>query len=511
MYSCGRCITKSSCLLWHSIGNTPFPIAVILKKTTQTAKITVNTLFQDYPDCKLLQKLANGSLEQSQNLTRAIRLWVLLRWLYSEKGYTSLPSTFTYTDWRKAFFTDTHKDEKQADILNHKDSNCACSKTIKKWLLELEVLIDKWQNSLQTQISNLEPEKLLDEKLFAQVRKSLQSDFDLLVSRNYLRRINHTTGRSKYYQLVEKQPLLNESENIHVERNLSMKKQAYLAGTLGLFSFLDPNLPVLAEELSEMESDEDNHRIFLYIDYVVPESSPIQDAVDQIQSELQEIWDSGQILPLLLTYHSAHQNQIKECVVYPVCIYFMERAKYLCAYGTTPIGDINWYKYRLDRIISQRIECLDWKDTRVCQLLREMHETNQLPTPKNISTKLKEAWGCDFYKEKALMILRFDQDFHQRYVDGICIHDTFTRISWERTAELIQQHTLNPEDRKAILEVLQSRSSTDAYYQVDYRVTDYYVLRWLRALGSKVEVLLPLNLRQEIAQEIQDTFNLYKK
>jgi hypothetical protein len=40
---------------------------------------TVNTLFKDYPDCKLLQKLANGSLDQSQNLTRAIRLWALLR------------------------------------------------------------------------------------------------------------------------------------------------------------------------------------------------------------------------------------------------------------------------------------------------------------------------------------------------------------------------------------------------------------------------------------------------
>jgi CRISPR-associated protein (TIGR03985 family) len=505
-------LSKSSCPLWHSIGDTLFRIAANLENTTRTAKTTVNTLFKDYPDCKLLQKLANGSLDQSQNLTRAIRLWVFLHWLYSEKGYTSLAGSFTYTDWRKAFFTETHRDETQADILNHQDSNCTCTKTTRQWLLESEVLIDKWQNSLQTQIpiANSELEKLLDEKLFAQVRKSLQSDFDLLVSRNYLQRKNHTAGRSKYYQRVEKLPILNKLENINIEPKLSIKNQAYLAETLGMFSFLDPNLPILAEEFSEEEVDKDTHRIFLYVDYVVPESSPTQDAVDQIQSELQEIWDSGQILPLLLTYHSAHQNQIKECVVYPVCIYFMERAKYLCAYGTTPKGDINWYKYRLDRIISQRLESLDWKDTRVSQLLREIHEANQLPTPKNINAKLKEAWGCDFYKEKALMILRFDQDFHQRYIDGISIHDTFNRISSERTFKLIQQYTLDPEHRKAILEILQSRPSTDVYYQVYYRVTDYYVLRWLRALGSKVEVLLPLNLRQEIAQELQNTFNLYK-
>ena len=471
----------------------------------------MNTLFKDYPDCKLLQKLANGSLDQSQNLTRAIRLWALLHWLYSENGYTVIPSTFTYTDWRKAFFTDTHRDEKQADIINHQDGNCACTKTTRQWLLESEVPIEEWQNYLQAEIpiASSELEKLLQERLFAQVRKSLQSDFDLLVSRNYLQRVDRSAGRSKYYHRVENLPSLKKTEHITNKINLTSKKQTYLAETLGLFSFLDPNLPVLADEFSKDQIDEDNHRIFIYVDYVVPESSPTQDAVDEIQSQLQEIWDSGEILPLLLTYHSAHQNQIKECVIYPVCIYFMERAKYLCAYGTTPKGDINWYKYRLDRIFSERIETLDWQDIRVPQLLREIHHNNQLPTPKTINQKLKEAWGCDFYKEKALMILRFQQDFHQNYIDGISIHDTFTKISYEQTFKLIQQYVLNKEHQKHILNILQSRPSTDAYYQVNYRVTDYYVIRWLRAIGAKVEVFLPWDLRQEMADEIQKVCNLY--
>ncbi len=473
----------------------------------------MNTLFKDYPDCKLLQKLANGSLDQSQNLTRAIRLWALLSWLYSENGYTVIPSTFTYTDWRKAFFTDTHKDEKQADIINHQDANCACSKTTRQWLLESEVPVEEWQNYLQAEIpiASSELEKLLQERLFAQVRKSLQSDFDLLVSRNYLQRFNHSGGRSKrkHYHRVENLPSLKKTANITTKMNLTSKKQSYLAETLGLFSFLDPNLPVLANEFSKDEIDQDNHRIFIYVDYVVPESTPTQDAVDEIQSQLQENWDSGEIKPLILTYHSAHQNQIKECVVYPVCIYFMERAKYLCAYGTTPKGDINWYKYRLDRIFSERMETLDWQDIRVPQLLKEIHHNNQLPTPKTINQKLKEAWGCDFYKEKALMILRFEQDFHRNYVDGISIHDTFTKISYEQTFNLVKQYILNREHQKAILNILQSRPSTDGYYQVNYRITDYYVIRWLRALGAKVEVLLPWDLRQEMACEIQNVCNLY--
>ena len=358
----------------------------------------MNLRFTYHPSPQLLQQLAKGSLEQNQNLTRAIRLWTFLHWLYSDKGYISIPSNFTYTDWRKAFFSQTHQDERKQDILSHQAPNCACIKTIRQWLLELEVSVDEWQYSLKEEISisNSALKKLLEERLFAQVRKSLQSDLDLLVSRKYLQRVNSTPGRNKYYQRVENLPYL--------ESAVSQKNQAYLAETLGMFSFLDPSLPLLAEEFSE-QVNEDNHRVFLYVDYLVPESSPIQDAVDEIQSELQSLWNSQEIFPILLTYYSAHLNLQKECAVYPVCIYFMERAKYLCAYGTTPIGEINWYKYRLDRIISKRIETLDWQDPRVPQLLREQYSNRQLPTPKTVNTKLKEVWGCDFYKHKELMIL----------------------------------------------------------------------------------------------------------
>ncbi|MEA5515822.1 TIGR03985 family CRISPR-associated protein [Nodularia sp. UHCC 0506] len=473
----------------------------------------MNILSTTFPFPNILQQLANGSLDQSHNLTRAIRLWVLLHWLYSDQGQAATGSTFTYTDWRQAFFTETHKDEKQADIINHQDPNCACLKTTKQWLLELEVPIDEWRNSLQQEIpvynSDLAKlvEEILNERLFAQVRKSLQSDLDLLVSKKCLQRVNHVSGRSKYYHRVDVLPLSTKSENLGYETNLSNEKQVYLAGTLGMFSFLDPSLPLLAEQISEEEVDEDNHRVFLYVDYVVPESSPIQDAVDEIQSDLQSLWDSGQIQPLLLTYLSAHQNKIKECVVYPVCIYFMERAKYLCAYGKTPKGDINWYKYRLDRIISKRLEVLDWQDNRVPQFLKDKYQDNQLPTPKTVNKKLKEAWGCDFYKEKTLMILRFDQNFHQNYIQGINIHEIFKPVTYEQAKKIIRQKTQSSQQH--ILKIIESRSSDDAYYQVYYRNTDYYVIRWLRALGSKVEVLLPWQLRQEMLLELQNTGNLY--
>ncbi|BAZ48031.1 hypothetical protein NIES4103_06360 [Nostoc sp. NIES-4103] len=108
------------------------------------------------------------------------------------------------------------------------------------------------------------------------------------------------------------------------------------------------------------------------------------------------------------------------------------------------------------------------------------------------------------------MILRFNQDFHQSYIQGISIHETFNYLNYEEVKKIIKQNTLNPQQQQALLEILESRPTTDAYYQVDYRNTDYYVIRWLRALGSNVEIILPWNLRQEMALEIQKTWYLYK-
>jgi CRISPR-associated protein (TIGR03985 family) len=153
---------------------------------------------------------------------------------------------------------------------------------------------------------------------------------------------------------------------------------------------------------------------------------------------------------------------------------------------------------------------LDWKDPRVPQLLQEKYEDGQLPTQTTVRTKLKQAWGFDFYKPSALMLLRFNQDFHDRYIRETFLHHTFESIDYQQVTNLIKQHTQNPEHRQSLLEMLQSRSPADAYYQAKYRVTDYHVLRRLRALGSEVEVLLPWNLRERIALDIQKTWNQYR-
>lgn len=142
--------------------------------------------------------------------------------------------------------------------------------------------------------------------------------------------------------------------------------------------------------------------------------------------------------------------------------------------------------------------------------MNQTTDDNHLPTQKTVRTKLKQAWGFDFYKPSALILLRFNQDFHDRYIRGTFLHHTFEPVDYKRAASLIKQHTQTPEHQQSLLEILQSRSPADAYYQAQYRVTDYHVIRRLRALGPEVEVLLPWDLREKIAQHIQQTWNHYR-
>ena len=55
----------------------------------------MNILSYSNPSPNILQQLANGSLDQDHNLTRAIRLWLLLHWLYNDQGKAAMGNIFT--------------------------------------------------------------------------------------------------------------------------------------------------------------------------------------------------------------------------------------------------------------------------------------------------------------------------------------------------------------------------------------------------------------------------------
>lgn len=123
---------------------------------------------------------------------------------------------------------------------------------------------------------------------------------------------------------------------------------------------------------------------------------------------------------------------------------------------------------------------------------------------------MAKAWGFDFYLPRKLMLLRFDREFHDRYIHGTFRHQTFKSVKYQQAEQLIRQHTPQLEQQQRLLTVLKSRPRQDAYYQVYYREDDTNVGMRLRAWRPKSEVLLPWELRQSIAKEVETEFQLYQ-
>lgn len=97
-------------------------------------------IFSDPPSVELLQWLARGSLKQ--NLLRAVRLWVWLRLLYGDKSERlDLGDSFTYAQWRDAFFSPTHP--KGEEVPQHHDAHCPCNRSAAKWLFASRTGIEK--------------------------------------------------------------------------------------------------------------------------------------------------------------------------------------------------------------------------------------------------------------------------------------------------------------------------------------------------------------------------------
>lgn len=122
---------------------------------------------------------------------------------------------------------------------------------------------------------------------------------------------------------------------------------------------------------------------------------------------------------------------------------------------------------------------------------------------------MAEAWGFDFYQPVALLLMRFDRDFAKRYIDNSLRHDTFTAIGYAQAQALIQSQLPDRTLQQQALQILDQRSPEDAYYTARYRRHDLNILLRLRAWRPHMEVLLPWELRQQLAREVKREFEFY--
>ncbi len=460
-------------------------------------------IFSDIPQVELLQWLARGSLKQ--NLSRSIRLWVWLRSLYGEdQERLSLKDGFTLADWRDAFFTATHP--KGEAIPKPHDPLCNCAKTTAVWLFNENTGISEseWKRSLISHLGispsppeNIPPisstkniniiqsvgdlEKLLQQRLFAITRRSLQADLTLLAELSWLE-----YNGEKYYH-VQKLPSRPITHKIN-STDLDFLNQEDLAD--------------IARNLSQNIAGV--QRFFLKLDYVVTAT----DEVDNWQYELKQLWQQTPVPPIKLIYDSARLGQDVECFVYPVCVYYVQRAVYLCAFGQSPDRQTEWYNFRLDRI--QDITAIDWTNPQIPSILQQRYHQRDLPNPEEIELQMSKSWGFDFYLPSRIMLLRFERDYHDRYIQDTFRHDTFELISHAKAKSLIRQHISEKEQQKTLTKLLESRSPDDAYYKVNYRHGDNNVIMRLRAWRPKLEVIMPQDLRQSIAADITKEMQFYQ-
>lgn len=440
--------------------------------------------FTEEPTISLLRSLVRGSLKQ--NLLRALRLWVWLRVLYGdpEDSLLGLPDPFTFADWRTTFFSKSHPADEKIPPLH--DSSCACARTTQDWLLRLAPKLDlpAWKAALRRHDSlPSQLETWLQQRLFGVTRRSLDEDLRILANLGWVRR-----------------------HHLHYHRIDSFPEYPHTVSQPGSTqSLLHPDLVAIADTLAHPING--FQRFFVHVEYVVPKDAT--DRVDDWQTLLQQIWQQTPVPPIQLTFYSAKLDTVCTTIVYPVCVYYAQRAPYLCAWGQIPAGNdtgMDWRNYRLDRI--QAIHSLTWDARSIPKPLRQAYQRKNLPTPDDIQERMGKAWGFDFYQPVDTLLLRFDWDFAKRYINTSLRHETFTAVSYTKAKALIRSNT-DPVTGQTLLGVLQERSPQDAYYTAQYRRHDLNILLRLRAWRPHIEVLLPWDLRQQVAKEVKQESLFY--
>ncbi len=491
-------------------------------------------VFNYSPSVEILKLLTPGSLKQ--NLAKAVRLWVILRSIYgddTDEVKLELGEEFTFVQWRDLFFLDATKQHSRDKTPIVHDEKCRCARKLTEWLFGLNLSVEqkKWSQSFR-QYYSIQPDELEnllltgminnstinnqtsnnqkshrfskylpDGRLFAVTSQNLKShDFQSLVNFGWLKKVNNDDKQNKYTK-VDKFP---ESFLTRIQEVENPSEQ-----------FTNEELSAFNNTFSQPING--IQRFFIHAEYIV--HPKLYNRVELLQKQLKYIWAQDKIPLVKLTYQSAklYQDTV-DCIVYPVCIYYYQRAPYLFAYGQTPKQDaedswskIDWYDYRLDRIIKLDELQKDIDDANIPKKFVDKCQSKYPPSPDDIKSKMSEVWGFDIYKPQELLVLRFDQYFYGNYIKGTERDEMFKKISRRQVEKLVKSDTTTATvSQKNLLLTVQSRSENDIYCKVDYRVNDNNIVMRLRAWGPSVEVILPWHFRQRMAKEMEATYKLYK-
>ncbi len=489
---------------------------------------------------EVLKLLTPGSLKQ--NLAKAVRLWVILRSIYGDDDdevKLELREEFNFLEWRNLFFLDAAKSHSRDQTPSLHHEKCRCATKLTEWLFASNLSVEKnqWFGSFKQYYSIQDDEldnllltgtiknpknsnqedksvdtnnkkkphsfskSLSDGRLFAVTSRNFKDhDFQSLVNLGWLK--TQKINNQDTYLKVDKFPEFFLARLEDIEDNLSEK-------------FTNEELSAFNNFLSKPINGV--QRFFIHTEYIVHPT--LYERVELLQKQLKDIWTQDKVALVKLTYQSAKLYQeTVDCIVYPVCIYYYQRAPYLFAYGQIPKADsenswsqIDWYDYRLDRIIQLNNLTQNLDNVNIPKHFLDRCQGKYPPSPDNIKDEMSAAWGFDIYKQQELLLLRFDQYFYANYIHRTERDEMFKKISQKQAEMLVKSHTPTASlAQKNLLSVVQSRSESDIYCKVDYRVKDNNIVMRLRAWGLNVEVILPFHFRQDMKKDMEATYKLYR-
>jgi len=474
-------------------------------------------MFDDSPSPALLQWLSGGQF--ASRWLRSLRLWWLLNQIYGVESHwaTALPQPFRYGALRDRLFAPSHgtDETRSASDLSAgcRGTECVCQRSLRHFLINssLSQSLTAWvQDTAQrTGLAIATIEASLDRAPFAVTHRSLRADLALLATQGWLKPVS----RKGYACLPQEQLPLPPLETLPSSNfaALSPGQTWELLHLLESVAFVQPNLEVVIQTLWEQMTQSSRpawkpvppppRRIFLHIDYIL--SPETQEVVDELQQQLESLWQTPDGGVIQFETWVARQQRLARVTVYPVCLHYVRRAKYLSAYGVDPDGQIGWHNYRLDRIRSAQVRILPWGDPQVPAVLRQQRATGTLPTPDWIERQLDAAWGFNFYLPQAWLVLRFPASFAENYVDETVRHPTFRRIAYADLLQAMEHQITDGQEQQRIRRLLEARSPQDAYYQAWVRVGDINVTMRLRDWRPQGEVMAPLSLREQMQAEVE--------
>ncbi len=497
-------------------------------------------VFNYPPTVEVLKLLTPGSLKQ--NLAKAVRLWVILRSIYGDdidEVKLRLGEEFTFLQWRDLFFRDAAKYHlrDKTPILHNEE--CRCNTKLTEWLFASNLSVQKshwcWSFKKYYSIQDNELKNLLLTGMINNASKDGKQYHNLADTSNSQKshRFSKSLSDGRLFSVTSRNLKDHDFQSLVNLGWLKVKKSnsqvTYLKADKFPEFFLDRLKDVKSqvkqftnEELSAFNNSLSQpingvQRFFIHTEYIV--HPKLYNRVELLHKQLKGIWTQDKVPLVQLNYQSAklYQDTV-DCIVYPVCIYYYQRAPYLFAYGQTPQQDsnnswskIDWYDYRLDRILKldELPKYLD--NVNIPKHFVDKCQGKYPPSPDDIRDKMSVAWGFDIYKPQELLVLRFEQYFYGNYILGTERDEMFRKISRQQVEKFIKFYTpAASTEQKNLLLTVQSRSPSDIYCKVNYRVDDNNIIMRLRAWSPNVEVILPWDLRQRMKKDMEATSKLYR-